>query len=960
VLRKFWNSSWRNSLLFIPGWFLLWLLSGIWLKGNYFDSDTFNAFKLLNNVSDTLEYVALLFAVQIPVFILLLQRMVESGLIKRHILPSIINFREVLFSYIALSFLLLFSPRASYLYLPVIALTLLSLYAIWVAIRVLFEQRKLKAKEDSFLKGLVKKVFDQRLKIRILNNNFFEQLKTQELVTHSFLDPFDDENTDIYEIRSRKGGRVKSIDVESLISIMEREYPPSEINERDTETKEEKSTSQVKTPKPKLVLVVRPGSSVQKDDVLLKLLQPQVKPKPDKGFLRDLEKNIDIVPDDDNSADERLNDLITDFKQQLRDTIDKDNVVLIEQSLEFYRLLLQGLSEFSKALTDPGYKVENARQEFRNAWGMDSVSEQLTAISDIITDEFEHALREGKKDTSMELIRFIYSDLLEVSRKQDVMAIGRADHTLVTAIYTVLYAENRDIPSSPMLTKISNDILFRFKEQSGLLLYRLREEDFDKEIITGWLKIRLNDLRAFLLGSYVKDNVAMFKEFLTITSEYFVERRYYEQPDVGDVLTKLTRCNLLMVAAFMEGRKESDNQKECHKLLYEHIASWQADELTLALIESIDNDYSHKWNVETYDMPMDGKVYSVPDYGDKLREVWLQIFLQYYRSFPSEVTYYESLPLATTFTFTSGLSNDNDAFLMKRLTELEQESNDKAGTSQLKELVEKFIAVRRDWEETKLVETPLSRKKISDFRNSIINGYKERSVTYRIFKRARKLELVKKPDDQFKRLGWNQIMDKEAFIEDWHIGYHLPADQYGGEIARFQDQIISDAMFAGSNELDFPSFVSTLKKDKAKWVLIGRNVGNWYIQMKFEKYLSKGNNLGDIRLKGVNQLFPVQILYDQSKAKGLYAIRLSDIGKLKIKPYYNQPIEVSVGSYTQSDKMLQEILSEPPEWLKKKGDKSAQEKYLKTKARMLINYIYKYEPKIDPTTFYVSLDEDRP
>lgn len=882
--------------------------------------------------------------------------MVESGLIKRYVLPSIINFREVLFSYIVLSLLLLFSPRASFLYLPVIALTLLSLYAIWVAIKVIFEQRKLKNKEDNHIMRLVRTVFDIRLKTRILNNNYFETLKTQDVVNFSFLDPFEDDEMNTLEIRTRKKGRVKSIDVNSLISLMQQNYPPSEITENASETQE--ALKQVTVKEPKLRLNVRPGSGVQRDGVLMRLLLPKETEQPDKRFLHKLEKTVEIVPDDDNSADNQLNDLIADFKQQLRDTIDKDNVILIEQSLEFYRLLLGGLSEFSKALTDPGYTLENARQEFRSAWGMDSVSEQLNSISDIISDEFLHALREGKKDTSVELVRFMYSDLLQVSRKQDVMAIARADHIFISAMNTVLYAESRDIPSTPLLNKISNDLLFRFKEQTSLLLYRLREEELDKVILNDWLKLRLNDLRSFLLGAYTKSNLVMFKDFLNITSEYFVERRYYEEPEIGDELTKLTRCNLLMVAAFVEGRENaSEQQTECRKLLFEQIGSWQANELTLALIECIDNDYSHKWNIDTRDLPMDGQMHSVPDYGNKLRDVWIRIMLNYLRTFPDQLNYYPDLPLATTDTFTSGLTDNKDAYLLQRLSSM-SENNDKAKL--LEKLVEEFISVRRDWLESKLVEAPLSNKMIGEFKAAVLNGYKDGSITYKIFSETKRLILVKRTDGNFKRLGWNEVKDKEAFIEDWHIGYYMPGDQYGSEIGRFQDRVVADEMFSKAKPLNMPDLVKRMRKSKSGWLLIGRNVGGWYIQQKFQKFLDKTDVYSDIKFKGVSQPYPVQIFYDQTKAKGLYAIKLEDIGKLNIKPFYNQPIEVSVSAYSHNEKLLTEILDEPPAWLVKKGNKQEQEKFLKTKVRMLINYIYKYEPKKSLSSFYVSLDEDQP
>ena len=137
--KRLYRSSWRDSVIIVPPIIALWLFFGWLLTLTYFDK-YLGSYRLLDARGDALTYISLLFAVQIPLFILLLERMTGLGYVRRLILPGVIKFREVLVSYVILGLLLLLSSRASFYYFPVITLTILSLYTIFIAVRVLFEQ----------------------------------------------------------------------------------------------------------------------------------------------------------------------------------------------------------------------------------------------------------------------------------------------------------------------------------------------------------------------------------------------------------------------------------------------------------------------------------------------------------------------------------------------------------------------------------------------------------------------------------------------------------------------------------------------------------------------------------------------------------------------------------------------------------------------------------------------------
>ena len=114
-IQHFWMSRWRVTFIYVLVLILSYIIFGLMLRDDFFDKH-FSRLAVLKELSTIIEYIGLLFAVQIPIFILLLEKIRDSGDIRRFSLPNVIYFREILATYIVLSSLLLTSPRASYYY----------------------------------------------------------------------------------------------------------------------------------------------------------------------------------------------------------------------------------------------------------------------------------------------------------------------------------------------------------------------------------------------------------------------------------------------------------------------------------------------------------------------------------------------------------------------------------------------------------------------------------------------------------------------------------------------------------------------------------------------------------------------------------------------------------------------------------------------------------------------------
>jgi hypothetical protein len=948
----------------VPPIIVLWLFFGWLFTLSYFDNHL-GTYKLLDGRGDALTYISLLFAVQIPLFILLLERMTDLGYVRRLILPGVIKFREVLVSYVILSFLLLLSSRASFYYFPVITLTILSLYTIFIAVRVLFEQRKLKDKETSFVKGIVTQVFKDVLVSRKEGNDFFEKLKELSRVTHIFTDmAFRYQDVDSISIRTEKVGLVTRINISNLEELLS-QYATDSTKQTDIPSDASDDSKSEKHIVPRVILSVRPGASVKSQEVLMKVIFKQGATAPDKNLESKLRKQIHIEPDKADTAGKQLDDLTEDFKQQLRDTIDKDNEITIKQSLEFYSLLLDGLTTFSKEVADSGYSFKDAKQEFHQFIG-DSVSEQIKSISDILNDEFLHAIRDEKRDTAKELTSFIYGEMLRVMHDYDTLRAAFADNAMVFAINRIIYADNA-LLDSPFKDEVLDSLAFRLKEHTDLLLYNYRNiedsESMDKAQIEEWLGSRIDDVRGFLLASYKKSNSTAFKQILQVYEE--IEEDYQHYEDEVKELGILTRCNIFIVAAYMHnGSNDDDQQKECRVAVRSMLSKWSYVEITEILVKCIDENYSGKWSVDMFDLVADGNMHSVPDFAARLKELWADMLLAN-KSFSDDVGVYEAIPnIQSTFSFSDGMSNTNDAFLVKYLDEIigrDEEVVISVDVAQrLKNLVVGFIDLRRNWENEKLVAAPLSEEKVSKFRDDILKGYKERSLANSLFQKTNKLTFVQRANNKFLTFGWNQIHDKEAFIDDWHAGYFMRGEEYGSEIATRENQIITENLFANPTTIsNFDDWLSKVKDgSKNEWFILGNDVASWFLHQQYEDYLVKDKPYNDVFFSDVLQMGKVEHLYGDNLPKGLYAVKVKDIGELKVKQKDSEPVEVTIKAYSHDTDMLGKILDEPPEWLIAKGDRNAQEAFLKTRVLMFINHPFRYIAQESAKVYYFALDED--
>ncbi len=953
-MRQIWVSRWRDSLLLIPPLIIVgWFTYGFVLSDELFDKHL-GQLSVLTSIETILGYVGLLFAVQIPVFILLLEKMYDAGYIRRLSLPSVIQFREILISYAVLSLLLLLSPRASYYYFPVAGLTLLSIYAIVESIRVMFETRKLKEREDKYIRTLVKKSLKASMSSRVGMNNFFAEISDLLYVTHATLDAMrNDKNSDKrYPIRIDKVGIIESIDVKKLNDLIVREYyseAPKVTGGKPTGEVSDKEVARI-------VLNTRPSASVRSQDEVIKLVLANDLDMPSKRFVRNLLSCIKSVADHPDSPNRQMDDLIKDFKQQLRGSIEKDDEVAVDDALNIYELLTDGLTTLHSS-DDPGYNFKAAQGEFNQLF-RDSVSNRLQDIADIIDDAFYYALRTERQDAVKIIVSSMYKSLLNSFNSFDVLEATRAERAFTHAISRLVYSDDTEPPSTHYKEDVLQSLAFRLKEHTGLLLYNYRGYDeslpYTKEQLTQWLNSRLSSSVSLLLGAYKKSRVSMFGNIKTIFDE--IEDDYDLYGEEIEEFIWPTRSMLFLVAAYIHGKSNlTKGQKEIRQELNNYLSNFSAQELTRILVECIDDDYAKKWRFDTHDLVADGRVHGVPDFNINLQSLWVDRMLAL-ESIPKDIKHYGRDFIAQTGAFSDLMTKKEEAFILRHLSKLGEEGQD---VSALSSLVDSFISERTKFENTKLADTLLDQDIITEFKKEVLEGYEKSALALSVFKQSGRLKLLKAATKGLLSYGWNQIHDKYGFIKGWHIGVAHQAHSYGRQIAHSENKHIVETLLSkpSSQIDDFETWLKRLRRSKKQsWFIISVRVSEWHMIFSRKddigKHIIEDHSRGGVRFKDLKQISPVHHTYEDSLPKGLYAIPVDDLGKLEIKGNEDEPVKVSIDAYSHDNKMLNAIIKSPPDWLKDKGGADTQKAFLKTQVRMLIQHPFKYTPVSKPSIYY--------
>ncbi len=937
---------WYRSFLWCALLILAWLIWGFILSLPVINDIFPGSIKVLDK-GNTLGYLSAVLAIQIPLFILFLEKMANSGYIYRKLLPRVVSFREIITLLLVGSTLILVSPRESFLYFPVLLLFWLNIIAIYRALTTVFQPDLFDTQINDFLKQSVNKSFDKMLEHRKQHNEFYKQLEELETVKRSFLKARPDDDLINLEIRSEKSGFINNIDLATIVRIRDKEF--NIIGEtKDTSQQNRKSLAIV------VNLNVSPTNSIKRDRTLMTISIPKDYSNTAK-LRKPLVKCFEILPQSD--IDVRwLEELLGEFDQQLNKAILSSDTILINQTFTQLQVVLDSVDDFIKSKQEDDYKLGQAFEEISRFAG-DELSTGLEKMFEILSDLTAKSVRYDQPDINREIIRFIYGNSLNCIHSKNITSIARYDRLLINAISLFVYSNAWNKNLSTTQRDLRESLLSRLKEHTDILVYELKElkEDITKSddgTLELWFERRLSDIRSLTLASFSNKLDVPFMKFVEILER--VERdRHYDRLELDTY--SLIKCNILIIAAYIHNKGELNG--EFGKLIVNIISRWSEHELTRTFLECTDNDYADKWHVNTRDLLADGEMHSVPSYDLVLKSLWVEIMLGKTIHQNTDIYGEEKLFEQTLFFSNATSSNENNP-LLNIVAEKDPEN-----TTKLKDLIEKLIEIRHNWENTKLIDEDIDDEKVVKLRENVNKAYIEASLAEKLFGK----ELIKSDESRkekgFMQSGINQVFDKEAFIKDWHIGYgnEFMGEQLGSQIATNQDRnILSNLASKPVTRKDIAKLLTKLSlMDGRKWLVVAVGMGIWSIEHRYKNFVTMADGGNELYFKSIDQILPVQTIYMDGLHEGLYFIDAGKIGTLTVKSdNYDPPVKVEVTAYSKSDYLMDGLISTSPKWLTDKGDEAAQRAYLGTKARLLVERVFKHTAPKKTVVYFLKSDDD--
>jgi hypothetical protein len=946
-------NSWLRTILLSICFVLLWCLFGFILSHDLFDSIYFNTFKILSSRTDTLSYLAVIFAIQIPIFILFLQQMVEAKYVKRVVLPRITNFKEIIISLVVGTTLVLVSQRNSFIYFPIFILFIVNILAIFKALTLTFHQEQYLRDIQKYLEKIARQSFQRLVLKRRNNNSFFKHLELFSFIKLSFLAPSIPKDMKKIKILSNKSGFLKNIDLISISRAMIREFPfldPSPIS----------NGSQIDIPKEKPSVLLRnyPPNSIIQGECIAEVIVPSSFDS-QKRLIQKLSEAFSIEPSPELPI-KYFDEIISAFGRGFSELAEPKKISELQELIKLYDIFTSSFDKQiqSEKTSEDKYSLQQSFLELRRL-NDDDLGKRLYKLYEVYSDAFSRAIEYSQAEVADELLHTAYGALIDTSRENYQSSIARWDSIFTDSLSLFLYKNSWNEKLTDKQTILLDKIVMRLGEHTSLLSYSIEKKQIDEIseektlLLEHWLRHRIDRLRSNAIQSYKKNNKKIFDKLFTILLKLQDDSYPYTSPD----LEYYSKYSIFMIGAYFEYKNDRSSPQA--KSILSVTSSWKPDELLKVFIECVENNYADIWHIDTYDYDADGTVYSVPDYKEVLKRLWINSMINM-PAFPSEVEYYnENKILEKTILFSGGSNSESFNTFFELVEQFDIDPIDK---DSMKELIRSFANVRYSWESKELIERRIDEAKVEDFRNKVNDSYVDSSVSINVFRSSENLviEDIKKRTG-FKQYGINSVFEKEAFLSDWHTGYMMGgmAEDIGRDTANSEDSIIFSELLNPYTILnDFESFISTLK-DGNRWIIIANKISTWEIQYKQSLYINNQSNGDKFYFKNVKQNVSIQNIYIEGLPSGVYAIQDTSLGRIIRRPNsFDKQVDVNIYAFSDNAVELDRLLKSSPKWLASIGTFEDQKQFLLKRVRMVTERVFKFEKQSSTTVYFTPMSYD--
>jgi hypothetical protein len=232
-------------------------------------------------------------------------------------------------------------------------------------------------------------------------------------------------------------------------------------------------------------------------------------------------------------------------------------------------------------------------------------------------------------------------------------------------------------------------------------------------------------------------------------------------------------------------------------------------------------------------------------------------------------------------------------------------------------------------------------------------------------------KLNQKAKSSIERIGYNQLDEKEAFIENWYVGYHDWGGRYGngvatGEDSRVIEEIVNNVARTKIDrsvlESSIENCIAELKNKnfKPNVILVSLDPDDYRYKTGTVEFMPKwskncppvniGNYEGILKIK--EDSLPVFRIFRRKKKENIICILdLKKIGTWtqynpcdteKEKDFLHKEFYLEIIDLNRDDELRNKIIVDKPDWLSKYPD---QERYLRQKVVIKVLERFEYNLK---------------
>lgn len=747
-------------------------------------------------------------------------------------------------SVIISSFLFLLGDKNYAIFVPIVGVGLLSLYALKRVIAILLNRVAFLDKRRKLLNELFQKSIDSAIETRLADNILLTGLDSGEIKLKYY--PFyRDKGADYVEFKTNKLGKITNIHLlklERFAEVLDKyarnnnfyfdneKEEPSKIylNENGTSTTEKNTL----IPNSNRFLMRKNNDEIDEEHNTLICFERKLIGDDENAEreLRSIFSGIFEVGEGSFFSEEARTEL-RNLKEELISAVKSDKSDEVGEIVKTYIFLVEGYLEHM-AQHGGIFNYEQAKKERSSLW-MGGWSE-IRWLAEDIYEVLELAVKHSNK----EVVRGIAYLPIAISRR----AIEKHDHysfqefiRLVEMLYVLSAKEgvNKD------LSEFLKDRSWRHLREivSLYIQYRIEDGNHSQETIKSYEGFVVHSLHIFKNLIEMSFKSKDFEYFTTVVNEvtklmsyghferyaYEVDRLQYiiDEPGVDKkekikASEKLSRVKaisdfwkefesrrkqmLFGVGTLVFDRYQRVLEKEVVKPYFDKISAVQPsnlDKFTSLFLECHTFEVEDFWKWDSWDLIPDAGVQNIQVL-EKLEKFYAVKALQMVASLQKGGEINIELPTNRELVYLVEGSRD----LMSTLEDVEK--NSKKWSFILNENAIKSVEALRtlltDAKERQIeaniqekINRSISEKKVTSFINEAIKHFNENVYTIPFFEyigsyQDSSLNCEGEVLKEEKRLGINQVDEKAVFIEDWHEGYGMWGENYGESMAKGLDK----------------------------------------------------------------------------------------------------------------------------------------------------------------------------